>query len=214
MILILHTTIGNRLAENHEKVLLGKLPADLQMKIKRYLRWQDAQACLLGKLLLIEGLQRFGVDGAALIHQLQHTNFGRPYLPGRIDFNISHSGDFVLCALSDQSRVGIDIEKVHDVKLSDFRSQMTDEEWRRVTGDADPTRAFFYYWTKKEAAIKAHGHGLGLPLKDVVIGNEKVAMEGADWPLFEIELSIDYVCHLVTGVGVGRQDVLVQRVVF
>lgn len=184
------------------------------MKIKRYLRWQDAQACLLGKHLLIEGLQRFGLAGAALIHELQYTSFGRPCLPGRIDFNISHSGDYVLCAFNDRTRVGIDIEKVHDIKLTDFRSQMTEEEWRQITGAADPTRAFFHYWTKKEAAIKAHGHGLSLPLKEVIIGDGKVTMEGADWPLFEIELSNDYVCHLVAGADVDRQEVQVERVVF
>lgn len=202
MALILHTKVEKRLEAAKYEALLEPLPADIRQKIRRYRRWQNAHACLLGKLLLIKGLNRFGLDGASLIHQLQYTDFGRPYLPAPIDFNISHSGEYVLCALCNRCRVGVDIEKVQPINLSDFQGQMTEAEWATVTGAADPLRAFYYYWTRKEAAIKAHGHGLSLPLKEVVIGEGEVVMEGKAWPLYEVELSPGYVCHLVTEVWV------------
>ena len=214
MVLILHTKVGQRLEETRFEMLLQPLPADIQQKIRRYRRWQDAQACLLGKLLLIEGFNRFGLDGANLIHQLQYTDFGRPYLPGQADFNISHSGQYVLCALSNTCRVGIDIEQVKPIHLPDFRSQMTDAEWATVIGDTGPLRAFYYYWTRKEAAIKAHGHGLSLPLKEVVIEEREIIMEGTGWPLHEVELSPGYVCHLVTDAAVEETDIWVERVGF
>ena len=190
------------------------MPPGLQRKVHQYRRWQDARASLLGKLLLIEGLKRFGLDGPALLHQLRYSDFGRPNLPGRIDFNISHAGDYVVCAFGQQKRVGIDIEKIHPVVLADFRRQMTEEEWTRVTTSADPTGAFFHYWTQKEAAIKAHGHGLTLPLQEVVIDGETIVMNGAPWPLFEIEVAPDHVCHLVTEAGVERQEISVERLSF
>ena len=214
MVLILHAKVERRLEETRFEMLLQPLPADIRQKIRRYRRWQDAHACLLGKLLLIEGMQRFGLDSANLIHQLQYTDFGRPYLPALIDFNISHSGEYVLCALSNHCRVGVDIEKVQPINLSDFRGQMTDAEWATVIGDTSPLRAFYYYWTRKEAAIKAHGHGLSLPLKEVVIGEGEVMMEGRAWPLYEVELSPGYVCHLVTDASVEETDIWVERVGF
>ncbi|MCB9352190.1 MAG: 4'-phosphopantetheinyl transferase superfamily protein [Lewinellaceae bacterium] len=214
MALILHTKVEKRLEAAKYEALLEPLPADIRQKIRRYRRWQDAHACLLGKLLLIEGLQRFGLDGASLIHQLQYTDFGRPYLPAPVDFNISHSGEYVLCALSNRCRVGVDIEKVQPINLSDFRGQMTEAEWATVTGAANPLRAFYYYWTRKEAAIKAHGHGLSLPLKEVVIGEGEVMMEGRGWPLYEVELPAKYICHLVTDGRVEESDIRVEGVGF
>ena len=211
MALILHTKVEKRLEAAKYEALLEPLPADIRQKIRRYRRWQDAHACLLGKLLLIEGLQRFGLDGASLIHQLQYTDFGRPYLPAPVDFNISHSGEYVLCALSNRCRVGVDIEKVQPINLSDFRGQMTEAEWATVTGAANPLRAFYYYWTRKEAAIKAHGHGLSLPLKEVVIGEGEVMMEGRGWPLYEVRLAQEYVCHLVAD---GQVEVRLEAVGF
>ena len=211
MALILHTKVEKRLEAAKYEALLEPLPADIRQKIRRYRRWQNAHACLLGKLLLIKGLNRFGLDGASLIHQLQYTDFGRPYLPAPADFNISHSGEYVLCALSNRCRVGVDIEKVQPINLSDFQGQMTEAEWATVTGAADPLRAFYYYWTRKEAAIKAHGHGLSLPLKEVVIGEGEVVMEGRGWPLYEVRLAQEYVCHLVAD---GQVEVRLEAVGF
>ncbi len=211
MVLILYTTMGTRLEEKPYQAFLKLLPSDIQQKIKRYRRWQDAQACLSGKLLLAEGLRRFGKDGAALLHQLQYSPQGRPYLPGPIDFNISHSGAYVLCALSRHCRVGIDIEKVQPLHLPDFREQMTEAEWTAVTTSQNPLRAFFYYWTQKEAAIKAHGHGLSLPLKEAVIADGEIIMEGKAWPLYEIGLADGYVCHLVTDAKLEQEDIRLEH---
>ena len=212
MVLLLHARMEQQLEEVRFQHLLHPLPVDIQQKISRYRRWQDAHACLFGKLLLIEGLHRLGFDGAALIHHLQYTAHGRPYLPGPADFNISHSGEYVVCALSNHCRLGVDLEKVQPIHLPDFQGQMTDAEWAAVSNADDPLRAFYYYWTRKEAAIKAHGHGLSLPLKEVVIGEGEVVMEGKGWPLYEIELAVGYVCHLVTDGRVEKGEIGVEEV--
>lgn len=214
MVLILHTRIERQLETARYEAFLKPLPAVIQQKIRRYRRWQDAHACLFGKLLLIEGLHRLGLDGANLIHQLQYTFYERPYLPGPVDFNISHSGEYVVCALCKNCCVGIDIEKVKPINLPDFRGQMTDEEWAGVNNATDSLRAFYHYWTKKEAAIKAHGHGLSLPLKEVAIGDGKVIMEGKAWPLYEIGLADEYMCHLVTDEPVEEANIQVEKVSF
>ncbi|MCB0594781.1 MAG: 4'-phosphopantetheinyl transferase superfamily protein [Lewinellaceae bacterium] len=214
MVFILHAKVEKQLEEAQFEAFLKRLPADIRQRIRRYRRWQDAHACLMGKLLLIEGLNRLGLDGAALIHELQYTAHGRPYLPGPIDFNISHSGEYVLCAISERCRVGVDIEKVKPIGLPDFRGQMTEAEWATVTTAADPIQAFYSYWTRKEAAIKAHGHGLSLPLKEVILGEGEVLMERTAWPLYEVRLAPGYVCHLVTDARVEQEDIRVEEVTF
>lgn len=214
MALILYSILGKSLEKEQFQSYLAQLPVDLQQKVNRYLQPRDGEVCLLGKLLLIEGLHRFGFDGHELIHQLYYSNYGRPYLTAPVDFNISHSGDYVLCAFSRHCRIGIDIEKIQPLKLANFRRQMTDAEWNQVNAAANPLRAFYDYWTRKEAAIKAIGHGLSLPLDQVVLGDGQVAMEGTAWPLYEVHLSPDYVCHLVTDARVESADIQLQQVVY
>ncbi|WP_322020474.1 4'-phosphopantetheinyl transferase family protein [Clostridium butyricum] len=44
--------------------------------------------------------------------QFKRTNYGKPYLDNTLNFhfNISHSGDYVVCAI-DKNIIGIDIEE-------------------------------------------------------------------------------------------------------
>ena len=93
MIHVLYTSINE---ENHKKIIDHYLPdfsAEYQDKIKRYRRWQDAQLSLLGRILLVKGLEQinYGFDES----NLNYTSFNKPYLENNaIHFNISHSGFF------------------------------------------------------------------------------------------------------------------------
>lgn len=209
---IYYTRFQKQFSKAQYNTYLNLLPQDLQSRAHRYFRWQDAQAFLLGKSLLLRGLIDAGLEGSLLLQQLKYTEYNRPYLSEKIDFNISHSGEYVVCAISDQCRVGLDIEKVEPRDLASFRSQMTDEEWEMVTTAADPQQAFLHYWTKKEAAIKAHGQGLSLGLKEVVIGDGEMNLEGKAWPLYEVEIASGYVCHLVTDEKINTADVPIKKV--
>ena len=157
------------------------------------------RACLsLRKTFIDQGVGVFGLNGKVLIHQLQYTAHERPYLSEKIDFNISHSEGLVACAISDECRVGLDVERVRSIQLSGFRWQMTAEEWTAVINAQDSQTAFLQYWTKKEAAIKAHGRGMSLELKEIVIEADHLMMEGQVWALYRVELVSGYVSHLVT----------------
>ncbi len=83
-------------------------------------------------------------------------------------FNISHSGGWVLIAVAN-AELGIDIEMAdEDFSFGEILSEhFNPEEGDFVTKAANPTQAFFYLWTRKEALTKAWGTGLQENLKTV-----------------------------------------------
>ena len=94
---------------------------------------------------------------------------GKPYLPAsfhaaQLHFNLSHSRDAMLFAVRLREPVGIDVEYMRD--NLDFTSLakrfFSDQEYRDINTLAGPEQrtAFYTYWTRKEAYLKATGKGL------------------------------------------------------
>lgn len=185
--------------ENHETLLehyLPKFPADYQDKIRRFRRWEDAQLSLLGRILLYKGVEEIYKQNP-YNKILKHTEYNKPYFDDdKIQFNISHSGEIVVCALSDEHELGIDIEIVTDVTLTDFRSQLTENEWKKITLSANKNDSFFEYWAQKEAVIKTHGHGLSIPLTSFEILENKTVIENEDYYLQQLRIDKKYKCYL------------------
>ncbi|MBQ9861392.1 MAG: 4'-phosphopantetheinyl transferase superfamily protein [Clostridia bacterium] len=80
---------------------------------------------------------------------------GKPYLADHPDlyFNLSHSGDWAVCALDD-APIGVDLEQHRPID--------TERLAKRYLGISEPlTREkIFSLWTKKESYLKAVGVGL------------------------------------------------------
>jgi 4'-phosphopantetheinyl transferase len=104
--------------------------------------------------------------------QFEYNEFGKPVLAGglqpSVQFNLSHSGDFVLIAISRGRALGVDIERMRvDVAAKEIAERFFSvEECRALDTIAPAARcaAFFDCWTRKEAYLKARGDGLSLPL--------------------------------------------------
>lgn len=182
------------LTQEEEDFLADQLPGSMMDQAKKYRRWQDAQAYLLGKFLLIHGSKRYGFDNT-ILRSIQYTRNNRPYIPGFCDFNISHAGKYVLCAMSPGSRVGIDIENIHVVDFHDFKNCFTTAEFTKINTSHDRYREFFKYWTIKEAVIKADGRGLSIPL-NTIHATDKINMNGKNWHIHPLEIDINYQAHL------------------
>ncbi|KAF2339713.1 4'-phosphopantetheinyl transferase family protein [Flavobacterium nitrogenifigens] len=185
--------------ENHERLLkndLPKFPLQYQEKIKRYRRWEDAQLSLLGRVLLFKGIGEI-YNYNAYDKVMQHTKYNKPYFEDNsIQFNISHSGEIVACVFGSEHEVGIDVEIISDIKIEDFRFQMTKTEWDNITFSKNKQRAFFDYWTQKEAVIKAHGSGLTIPLESFEILDNTTTINDEKFYLKKIEIDKKYKCYI------------------
>jgi 4'-phosphopantetheinyl transferase len=163
----------------------------MQDRIRRFYRWQDAQASLIGKLLLLEAWKPYGL-GARDLPGLTYTEYQRPYLPGHHDFNITHSGTMVACAINPEGRVGIDIEFYNTIDLNDFKNLWTEREYRHIYDPASSLEVFFHYWARKEAVIKADGKGMSIPLKEIDInGNEGIVYNQEKFYLQNLDLTAE-----------------------
>lgn len=189
---------------------MSLIPPGMQKPIRKFLRWQDAQLSLFGKLLLMEGLSQSGMD-KALIEKVQYTSFNRPYLPGNLHFNISHSGSITVCAISNQYRLGIDVELIKQVNIEEFTDQFTIDELMQIRSAASPLREFYRWWTKKEALVKVDGKGLSINLKEIKFITPGLAeIENNQWHLHEVFADHDYCCHLATDCGV-KGEIKIQK---
>ncbi len=105
--------------------------------------------------------------------QLDTTEYGKPYFADAkmsqgLRFNLSHSHQLALIAITRDREVGVDIEYMRSDFVTDevathFFSRSEVEEFCAVPAE-QKTQSFFNTWTRKEAYIKARGEGLYCPL--------------------------------------------------
>ena len=130
----------------------------------RILRCRRAETRRLGcaaGLLLAAVLPAYGLNPASLLKGPQ----GRPLSPGTTDFNLSHSGEGAILAVSDHP-VGCDLERLRIPPASFARRFFSDEEQRWICGQSGmrQAEAFFRIWTARESYLKLTGEGLTVPL--------------------------------------------------
>ena len=173
------------------------MPLKFVQKLNKLVHRHDAQASLLGRVLLLYALKQLGY-GYLMLSDIQFNVYQRPYFDNTdIDFNISHSGEYVVCAVSKQDRVGIDIEQVKPILLDDFIPILSEQELEEIQcHPAGKLEGFYRIWTQKEALVKAEGSGLNLPVKEIQIINGQALLSGSTWHLYELHLSDGYKVHL------------------
>jgi len=171
------------------------MPPEVHDKAAKYRRWQDAQAFLWGRYLLATALQYFNLD-KNLLQQIQYTAYNKPYLPIPFDFNISHAGDYVVCAFA-ATKTGIDMEQIRPVTLDDFTGCFTVGELNTIQQAPNIYREFFRHWTIKEAVIKADGKGLSIPLDTISVA-DKMQVAGNTWFIHPLDIAPGYMTHLAT----------------
>ena len=131
-----------------------------------------------------------------------------------ITFNVSHSYDLALIAITQKQSIGIDIEKInhdsdHQALVTRFFSKVEQAEFNTLS-EAIKAKAFCACWTRKEAFIKAIGSGIayGLDTFDVTVDPESQTLKinlhkpsVESWSAFNLPINDDYMACLVSNGG-------------
>lgn len=111
--------------------------------------------------------------------RIEKSAYGKPYLADYPDmaFNLSHSGNNLLIAVGRDCRLGVDLEICKPrTNLSALVGKCFAEEeaayWNNLP-EVEKIPAFYRFWTRKEAFVKATGRGIALGLNDCVINPVK-----------------------------------------
>lgn len=168
----------NNITKNKLVLASSFLSAEEKERAERFKFQKDYKLYTAGKIMARKIIGSY-FDVKPEKVRFRIDEYDRPHLQypekGNFDFNISHSGDFVVLAISD-SRVGIDVERIKPIDLNIAEDCFHEKE--RVYLQSDQGRLFenFYkIWTLKESFIKAIGEGLSCPLKNFYFefkGNE------------------------------------------
>jgi 4'-phosphopantetheinyl transferase len=100
--------------------------------------------------------------------QFHASPTGRPALSasqgGGVEFSVSHSRGLILCAVTCDQRIGIDVERIRTLSSMACTAErvLSPREHAVFQALAHEQRraAFFRGWTRKEAYLKACGEGL------------------------------------------------------
>ncbi len=158
-----------------EQQLLQKVPAACRPKFGRYAHVRDLQRSLLGEVItrhLLEGICGKLPDD----REFTIGEKGKPEPGGLqgIHFNISHSGEWVVAALS-PFHVGVDVERIRKVPegvANRFFSEKEKAWLASANNEQEKAEIFFTLWTLKESFLKAIGTGLTRSLSTFTVVRE------------------------------------------
>ncbi len=150
------------------------LSPDEHERMARFVFERDRRSFLLTRALVRTTLSRYCAVAPADWAFITNVH-GRPEILDRprgvpdLRFNLSHTEGLIACAVTIGREVGVDVEHTqrrltHDVAARFFAPREAND-LKALPADEQP-KAFFDYWTLKEAYIKARGFGLALPLGD------------------------------------------------
>jgi 4'-phosphopantetheinyl transferase len=189
----------------------GVLSAEERARAARYHFEKDRRRSIVSRGVLRHLLSGYvGVAPAAL--RFAVSRYGKLSLePSAVWFNVSHSADSIIYAITTIGPVGIDIEQVRPLSDRELVAHrvFSPREWASYDTTPEPLRdqQFFHGWTRKEAFIKAIGEGLSHPLDafDVALTSgapaQLLAINGdraaaAAWTLQDIAVEPPYVAAL------------------
>jgi 4'-phosphopantetheinyl transferase len=117
----------------------------------------------------------------------EYTSFDKPIIAHKqnndnINFNLSHSDELVLYAVTLNRKIGIDVERIRNnidvLQIANKFFSSNEIAALQNTNKENQHKAFFQLWTRKEALIKGLGEGISFPLEqiDVSLTNEKPSL--------------------------------------
>jgi 4'-phosphopantetheinyl transferase len=130
-----------------------------------------ARDFLLGRHL-VKALLEEALQTKIAILDLEYSSLGKPvFRKHKIHFNLSHSGDYIICVVS-KNLCGIDIQKVESLTKPD-------QLWKRIAHPEEirrfprlSTESILRTWSQKEAITKCLGGGFSQGFNKIFIDQE------------------------------------------
>lgn len=218
-------SLGGHSADYERPDLHGFLSPEERERVRRFyspkhgMRYAIAHAAL--RRVLGEYLARNPLE-----LQFENGEHGKPELidPSTrsrhaLHFNLSHSGDLALIAVSHEGAVGVDVEqwreRIQPLEIAERFFSAHEQQSLFALPRDNPEhiqRGFFSTWSRKEAYLKATGHGIsrGLHHFDVTVAQlhdehdarlladrlDPVAVER--WTMHNLAVAPEYSAALVT----------------
>lgn len=166
-----------RLDEFYWPILLDILSGEEKQRAQRFHFEKDRRRFTCARAFMRRILAKYlGIKAEEVC--FDYSEHGKPELRGEappLCFNLSHSGEYALLALSRERRIGVDVEQHRclssiEALTKRFFSRM---EYNSImqAGMEERAAAFYFFWTCKEAYLKATGQGL------VALDSIQIALE-------------------------------------
>lgn len=147
------------------------MSVDKKQRVDRFRFADDKKRTVTGEMLARKAVAEWCHVSEEEI-QFGVLEYGKPFAIGLdVEFNISHSGDLVVCAVDDKP-VGIDVEQIRpmDMKVAKYICkgkeliyvwgyEPNEDDFIRTSNGEILTR-FYEMWTRKEAYGKCIGIGV------------------------------------------------------
>ncbi len=204
------------------------IDSEKKCKIEKFVNKKDKIRTLIGEILIRTIIvERLNISNKYI--RFNKNQYGKPCLEGypNFNFNISHSGEYVICAIDDNP-IGVDVEEMKPIECEEIaKNFFTAKEFNYIVNQDLKFQLdrFYEMWTLKESYIKCCGQGLSIPLKSfsievcqyenikVIINNE---YKEHTFKLFDIELGYKVaVCSLNKQISSNvirlHQDCLISK---
>ncbi len=186
-----------------------------ESELKRFQRFQfdrHRKQLLLGRILMRVALSSYDRSIAPASWNFTHNDYGKPAISEEqnsesLYFNLSHSAEKVVLAVSRFKDIGVDVECARKPRRMAAIAQryFSDKEAGQllILPEDQQQSRFYDLWTLKEAYIKACGMGLAIPLQHFSYGfagddgltvefdARRNDMEGA-WQFWQISAGSDF----------------------
>jgi 4'-phosphopantetheinyl transferase len=189
--------------------LIPKLKAYLNVtelqRARKYHFKKDTNQFIICRALLKFILAHHSGQEVSDINIEMDTN-KKPYMSSHksICFNLSHATDYAIIGVKNEDAVGIDIEYLNnDFNFSEIMPDIfSNPEIDIVLNATHKTRAFYKFWTRKEAIVKATGTGISdfLPKIPALDGNHLIDSKLIDGckslQVFSFDLDEHYIASI------------------
>ena len=200
--------------------------ADEYARAARFRQEADRQRFLCGRLLLRTFLgHHLGIAPRDVT--FVNGEFGKPEVAverppaspaaGILRFNLAHSGEWLLFALARDRELGVDVEQHRTmsdaIQIARRFFAPPEVEALEALDAALHHDTFFRVWTRKEAIVKATGHGISAGLDRFAVSNDasdRVTLRGLDgdpswdrWTIRSLDMPHNYTAAVAFERGNG-----------